>query len=214
MSKGKGGGGHGKKTGGGGGGAFTEEMDKAGIETTVSKFADKQADRLFAGKVPTAAELKEAFSVPGVNTQLKVRMTPSGGMRVEIWGAGVMGERNFRRTEKGLVATHDSFYLQQHLQGKGTGSKLLAAQEAAYKRWGVKEIRIPRAAEVGRYFWAKKGFKAENMPAMRASWKAHLKAAGKSTKGADRASMKQIASHPEGKKFLMRVEPYSAAKAL
>ena len=227
MSKGKGGGGSGGRGRwsakvAGGGGAVSVEM-----ETGASM--DRWVNRTFAGDPPTPSSFRNAFSIIGVNTHLEVSTSVSGlNVRFRLNDAatgGLLGTGT-RRIVQDKMATrgakprlsviHDDFYLQSGAQGRGIGSRLLAKAERSYKSWGVHEIRIPRAAEVGRYAWAKAGFRPTNMGPIRSAWKTHLSKAGKPTAGADRATMRQIVRHSEGKRFLTgpNAPAYAATKKL
>jgi GNAT superfamily N-acetyltransferase len=58
----------------------------------------------------------------------------------------------------GKIANHELFTLDDSLQGKGIGKKVLAQQVDDYKAMGVQQIQTLAALNAGGYTWAKFGF--------------------------------------------------------
>ena len=65
-------------------------------------------------------------------------------------GSGMRKFGNYYPDGK-LRAVHDHLYLQPWAQGQGIGGRLMANAREVYPELGVSGIRIPRAAEVGRF---------------------------------------------------------------
>lgn len=91
-------------------------------------------------------------------------------------------ERAFYRDGKDLVVYHSHLFVHSKFQNTYEGAPRISdtvnrSAFAAYPKLGITRAEV-FAVDVGRYAWARLGFTPEQMPAIRARWADHLKAAG------------------------------------
>lgn len=196
---------------------WADELSSAGIDVEGdAEFAARSAKQLFGEAAPSAEKMKQLFELPEGYTA-KVRVAP-GYKSAEVWfditgpagGHAGSGMRKFARyyDDGQLRVIHDHLYLQPGAQGKGIGSRLMANAKTVYPELGVSGVRIPRAAEVGRYAWARQG--AELSPGdLREMQGEFLHFAMFKGEFVDTTEMtlKDIADHPLGKEFLTTSAP-------
>lgn len=114
-------------------------------------------------------------------------------------------------TENGrLIAKTDNLLLEHAFQGQGVGAQMARNMEASYRQLGVSEVRL-RAAQVGRYVWAKQGYEwsASTGHEMHEAFGRWLAKNGHDASEASIAlrGAKALASSPRGKAFLLSDAP-------
>ncbi|MDA7514243.1 hypothetical protein N8508_00480 [bacterium] len=58
-------------------------------------------------------------------------------------------------------ATHESFHLDEYLQGKGIGKEIMKVEFEEYQKSGITKVELQANSDVGGYAWARYGFVAE-----------------------------------------------------
>ena len=86
-----------------------------------------------------------------------VRITPVKRVTTGLEEVG-QGNRVLTIQDGGIVAENSTFFPNQEFNDLGIGSSFYVAQERLYRALGVRHVRLVAAA-VGRYVWARQGFK-------------------------------------------------------
>jgi len=167
-------------------------VGKVTYESKLDERTKKTVESLWGKEPPSMEDFHAMFDIGGdrkTSVLLKNGYKP-GSIAVELTFEDNSGKtvgavtRLFHKSGDKLQVTHDLFKLDESLQGKGVGRKVIEKSLDDYKKMGVSQVK-QESAWVGRYTWAKMGYQADNMDEVKEGARTPLLSLGYSEKQVD-----------------------------
>lgn len=127
-----------------------ERLENTLKSFNVVDFFDKHMEILEDVSFQTSEELEYNLNVSRIG---------EGLLQVNIENEDISLIRNIE--VKWKRAEHESFHMDEYLQGKNIGKKILKAEFEAYQKAGIEKVELHANSQVGGYAWARYGFKAD-----------------------------------------------------
>jgi len=144
--------------------AAVVEVGERGTRVKVGRLVQDDFESALRGVQLSPDAVKAAIEPPPGHDLYITGVFESNG-RAEVMAKIYKGDREigtlqrtFRRSGEELTVNQDAMFLDRAAQGTGTGTWMLNRQFDQYERMGVATVDI-HAAEVGRYYWTKVGYR-------------------------------------------------------